>query len=302
MRRTLLSAAAGASIALATAPAAQAVDLQDAAEQRLETRSVALLNAATRAMRTADPGCVQSFDHATTVTHDAPSQAMRDAFSLLRRPSIPEDRRFADRHPLSLLGAKGVYVDWIRMARAADGSEHYLVIAQDRGLSAPLPRSCLRLRHRLLLERLDGAPERLRTRTLRMEARLNREEQPAGGFPRREAIYHFSGGSGGGGVDLGFFHRHGLFDTAQRGSDDISKVSGFVPDGVRTIAATFAPRVSRGPHRPAVVYESEVQITVPVQDNVVSFTVERPAEDAFPTSMTWLAADGSVVRVVRGRG
>lgn len=302
MRRTFLSAAAGAAIALAATSAAQAVDRTDAAEQRLEKRSITVFNAATRAMRTTDPSCVQSSDHTTTVTHDAPSQAMRDAFSLLRRPPIPEDRRFADRVPLSLLGAKGVYVDWIRMARAADGSEHYLVIAQDRGLPAPLARSCLRLRHRLLLERLDGASPKLRTMTLRMEARLNREEQPAGGFPRSEAIYGFGDGGGGGGVDLASFLKNGLFGTSQRGQEDRSTVTGFVPDGVRTIEATFSQRVSYGPHRPAQVYGEEIRLTLPVQDNVVSFQVARPAEDAFPTKMVWRAADGSVVRVVRDRG
>jgi len=41
-------------------------------------------------------------------------------------------------------------------------------------------------------------------------------------------------------------------------------------------------------------------VAVPVRENVVSFTVARPAEDAFPTRMVWRRADGSVLRVVRG--
>jgi hypothetical protein len=304
MRRTILSATAGATIALAVVPSgAAAISREDAAAQRLESRSIALINAATRAMRAADPSCVQRFDLGAepTFTHDAPSQAMRDTFALLRRPAIPADRKLLAAGGPRFFFSEGIYVDWIRMARAADGSEHYLVIAESRNLPAPLSRACLRTRHRLLVELLDGAGPRLRRLTLRDEARLNRQEHPAGGFPRAEAIYHFSGGGGGGGVDLDWFRRHGLLGSSQRGSDDRSTVSGFVPDGVATIEAIYPERASRGPHRPAIVYGEEIRLTLPVQDNVVSFEVDRPAEDAMSPRMIWRAADGSVVRVVRGR-
>ncbi|MDW5594285.1 hypothetical protein VSS74_08055 [Conexibacter stalactiti] len=303
MRRTILSAAAGAAIALTALPAgAAAISREDAAAQRLESRAIALINAATRAMRAADTSCVQQFDpeHETTVTHDAPSQAMRDTFALLRRPEIPADREFAadlPRFPFSF--AEGVYIDWIRLARAADGSEHYLVIAKSRDLPEPLTRACLRTRHRLLVDLLDGAGPRLRRLTLSEEARLNRQEHPAGGFPAREVIFGFGGGAGGGGVDLARFRRHGLFGSSQRGSEDRSTVSGFVPDGVATIEAIYPERVSRGPHRPAIVYGEEIRLTLPVQDNVVAFKVDRPAEDAMPPQMIWRAADGTVVRTVR---
>lgn len=304
MRQTILSAAAGAAVALTSMPAAAvAISREDAAAQRLESRSIALINAATRAMRSADPSCVQRFDFEAgpTVTHAAPSQAMRDTFALLRRPAIPADRAFAD-IALRSLPAQGVYVDWIRMARAADGSEHYLVIATSRNQPEPLTRACLRTRHRLLVELLDGAGPRLRRLTLREEARLNRQEHPAGGFPDSEAIFAFGDGVGGGGVDLARFRRHGLFGSSQRGSDDRSTVTGFLPDGVATIEAIYPARVSRGPHRPATVYGEEVRLTLPAQDNVVSFQVDRPAEDAIPPLMVWRGADGAVVRTVRERG
>ncbi|HST42783.1 MAG TPA: hypothetical protein VLK58_24890 [Conexibacter sp.] len=305
MRQTILSAAAGAAVALTSMPAAAvAISREDAAAQRLESRSIALINAATRAMRSADPSCVQRFDpeRETTVTHAAPSQAMRDTFALLRRPAIPADREFAASGGLRFSFAEGVYVDWIRMARAADGSEHYLVIATSRNQPEPLTRACLRTRHRLLVELLDGAGPRLRRLTLSEEARLNRQEHPAGGFPDSEAIFAFGDGVGGGGVDLARFRRHGLFGSSQRGSDDRSTVTGFLPDGVATIEAIYPARVSRGPHRPATVYGEEIRLTLPVQDNVVSFQVDRPAEDAMPPQMVWRAADGAVVRRVSERG
>lgn len=298
--------------ALALAAAAQpssAVSLDDAAAERREQRAIDLINAATRSMRQ-DPACRPRWERTTTFSDDAPSAALRETLSLLRRPAIPEDQIAPPPLPglgLERLGAQGVHRRWIRMGRAADGSEHYLVVAQGRGGPAPLPRACLRRRHDELQRLLTGEDRRVRRLALRTEARVNRDEHPAGGFPRREAIFLFdrahdgSLGGGGGGVDLAWFKRHGLFDSAQRGSEDISQVTGLVPDGVATIEATFSRRASRGPHRAPDLYPSDVELTVPVQDNLVSFTVPRDAPDALPTQMVWRAADGSVVRTVRER-
>jgi len=313
MRRTILSAASGAAIALAAGPAAPAdarprsidpppataaIDQRDAAAQRRETRAVALINAATRAMRRADPTCVQRFDWETTTTHAAPSRAMLDTFALLRRPAIPQDGDYAARGGLELMGgAQGVYVDWIRMARAADGSTHYLVIAQDRGRPESLSRACVRLQARLLRRLVRDEPRAVRRIALRTNARMYREEQPAGGFPRREAIFDESGG----GVDLAYFRTHGMFSSSQRGDDDRSTVTGWLPDGVATIDVFYPGRVSYGPHRPGIVYGEDRHVTAKVQDNVASFQVDRPAEDAIPPRTVWRAADGSVIRTVRLR-
>lgn len=298
MLRTILSTAGGVALALAAAPAVPAIDLDDAVAQRQESRAVALINAATRAMRRADPSCVQRFDWKTTTTHDAPSRAMLDTFALLRRAPIPQDGDYAARGGLEFMGgAQGVYVGWIRMARAADGSLHYLIVAQDRGHAQPLSRACVRLQTRLLRRLARSEPARVRRIALRTNARLHREEQPAGGFPRREAIFFESGG----GVDLAYFRKHGLFGSSERGNDDRSTVTGWLPDGVATIDLTYPGRVSYGPHRPGIVYGDDRHLTAKVQDNVVSFQVDRPAPDALPSQMTWRAADGSVIRVVRGR-
>jgi hypothetical protein len=308
MHRAIPTAVTGAAIALAAAAASaaerpqatSAISLDDAAVQRLDARAIKLINAATRQMRQADDGCVGHDEQPeTTYTHAAPSEALRSTFALLRRPQIPADRIDPESLLLQYVGAQGVYVDWIRLARAADGSEHYLVLAQNRRHTPPIPRTCLRDRHTRLLRMLDGASPRLLRRTLSEERRLNREEYPVGGFPVREAIFGFNrDGGGGGGVDLAWFRTHGLFSTSSRSSDDEAAVTGFLPDGVASIDLTYAQRISHGPHRPAEVYPSELTFTVPVQDDVTSFRVARPAQDAFPTKMVWRAADGSVVRVV----
>jgi hypothetical protein len=300
----LLTALAGT---LAAAAPAAAVSLDDAAAARREQRAIDLINSATREMRR-DPACRQRIDFTTTFTDAVPSAAMRASLSLLRRPAIPEDLITQDSGPgLEFLGAHGVYRNWIRMGRAADGSEHYLIVAQDRRFAQPVSRACLRTRHAALVRMTAGEDRRVRTIALRTEARINREEQSAGGFPRHEVIYLFgrapdgSVGGGGGGVELAWFLRHGLFGTASRGSGDTAEVTGLIPDGVATIEATFAQRASRGPHRAPDLYPSELTLTLPVQDNLVAFTVPREARDAFPSKMVWRAADGSIVRTVRER-
>ncbi len=195
-------------------------------------------------------------------------------------------------------GAKGVYVDWIRMARAADGSPHYLDhrrrIAAFRSRSRVPACGCRRGCWRRLTR--DEPGRESRRLALRDNARLMREEQPAGGFPREKR----SSTRGGGGVDLAHFRRHGLFGSSQHGDDDRSTITGWLPDGVATVEMTFPGRVSRGPHRPATVFGDDLHVTAKVQDNVLSARVDRPAPNAIPPLMIWRAADGSVVRVVRG--
>jgi hypothetical protein len=314
MRRTTLGAVSAAIAlmagpALADArprsselpPATIAIDRDDALAQRQEKRATALINAATSAMRRADPSCVQRWDleQPATITHAAPSRALLDTFVLLRRPAIPQDGDFVARGGLRFLSTvvRGVYVDWIRMARAADGSTHYLVVAQDRNRPDPISRASVRLQARLLRRMVRDEPERVRRMALRANARMMREEQPAGGFPSREAIL----GGDGGVTDLAYFRTHGMFSSSQRGDDDRSTVTGWLPDGVATIDVTYPGRVSYGPHRPGLVYGDDRHLTVKVQDNVASFQVDRPAHDAIPPLTVWRAADGAVIRTVRTR-
>lgn len=308
-RRTGLAALLAA-LALgggAAPPPAGAVSREDAAAERRERRALDLINAATTAMRR-DPACRWRESAPTTYTDAAPSAALQATLILLRRPAIPQDEVSADLHTgLGRIRAQSVYRRWIRMGRAADGSEHYLVVARDRGLPEPLSRACLRRRHAALVRLTAREDRRVRTIALRTERRLNREEHPAGGLPRREAIYLFergpdgSLGGGGGGVDLAWLKQNGLFTTAWVRGTELSRVTGLIPDGVATIEATFSRRANRGPYQAPDVYPEDLTLVVPVQDNLVSFLVPRDAGDAFPATMAWRAADGSVVRRVRGQ-
>jgi hypothetical protein len=71
---------------------------------------------------------------------------------------------------------------------------------------------------------------------------------------------------------------------------------------VATVTSSFPHTVSRGAGNPPKVYPAPIERTDPVQDNVISFSVQRDPEDAFASKMVWRAADGSVVRVVGAAG
>ncbi len=81
-------------------------------------------------------------------------------------------------------------------------------------------------------------------------------------------------------------------------NDDRSTITGWVPDGVATVEVSY-PRQSiraRTGRRPSTATRST--LTVPAQDNLVSYQVDRPSEDARPPLLIWHAADGTVLRVI----
>lgn len=286
--------------------ARQAVSMEDAAAQQREQWAEAMVDQATQQMRRT-PACrPEALARPTSFTDAAPSEALRSRLSLLRRPPIPEDDVVVDDPWWRLFSADGIYSDWIRMGRAADGTEFYLVTAQRSSRQALSP-ACLR-RRRAQLVRLFGvvrADRRLRTLALRAERRRNRAERPSA--PGREQIFLFtrshgnSFGYGVGGIDLATLERRGLRASGGSGGDG-ARVIGLVPDGVATIDMVYAQRADRGPHAAPEIYESEETVVVPVQDNVFSYPTDRRLQDADATTMVWRAADGSVLRTIHERG
>ncbi len=233
-----------------------------------------------------------------TFTDARPSDALLGALGVLRRPATEADH--VDTSTLLFPFGRGIYVNWIRAATAVDGHQFFVVAAQDRLRPPELPRRCITLENKELDRLLTDRTTAVRRLAHRMKARLDREEHPRGGFKPTEAIFLFDRtpdggiGSGGGGVDLRFLRRHGLFGSS--GTSGRSSVSGLVPDGVASVDFTFSRSVSRGRHRDPKVYPTVISLTVQVHDNVVAFDVDRPAYDALPTQMVWHRADGSILR------
>jgi len=79
-------------------------------------------------------------------------------------------------------------------------------------------------------------------------------------------------------------------------------VTGVIPDGVTSITAIYDRAVSRGAYSKPKIYPTRVVRAERVHDNVIDFTVPRPASDAFPSRMIWHLTNGSTRIVTQPRG
>jgi hypothetical protein len=191
-----------------------------------------------------------------------------------------------------------IYVDYVRVARAADGATFILVPMRTRGLPRT-PRVCVARRHARLLKLLEGKPHDLRRLTLSEFARSSRQES---GTPARDGLLEFDrGGGGGGGAGAAMLRRSGEFTTSSSNSGP-AEVTGVIPDGVVSITAIYDRVVSQGPYNKPKIYASRVVREVRVQDNVVDFTVPRSAEEGFPSRMIWHLSNGSTRIVTQPQG
>lgn len=236
--------------------------------------------------------------------HGPPDLALLATLAILRRPAGPGDTvptRFLQ-HPDPFMS--GIYVDYVRVAHAVDGAAFVLFPVRFDGMPQT-PRVCDARRHDRLLELLEGKPNELRRMTLREDARLSREENPPGGIRPRDGLFAFSGangnGGGGGGAGAATLRRSGSFGTSSANNGP-SDVTGVIPDGVVSITAIYNRAVSQGPYSNPKTYPTRLVRNVRVQDNVINFTVPRPAGDGFPSRMIWHLANGSTRTVTQPQG
>jgi hypothetical protein len=270
------------------------------ADRRLQHDAAALLTRASRQASHEEVCRLQ--DQPPSVTHDPPSQDLLNTLGILRRPAAPGDALSTQSLFFSHF-AHDIYIDYVRVAHAADGTSYYVVAARNVGIPIETD-ACLRAIHADLLRLLKGKSKRVRHRALHLFARRVRLDHKYAGRAPREGVFVFdrradgSIGSGGGGVGATFIQQTGEFGTSSA-PGGVSHVVGLIPDGVATVTSSFPQTVSRGRGNPPKVYPAPIERTDPVQDNVVSISVERDPEDAFPSKMVWRAADGSVVKVVQ---
>jgi hypothetical protein len=296
-RRLCLAVFAAVVAALAIAVVAQASGQSRAA---VEKRAIRIYNSA--AGRVAAIKHCQRRPPQSTVTHDRPSDELLATFGVLRRPATSDDAVKAGQ--LQFLPAQDVYIDYVRTAHAASGRSYMIVAARNALSFEPQPADCIHRLHVLLRRALRGESRRVKRRALHFYNRTARNNKRLARRLPREGIFVFGRSAsgdllgGGGGAPTSYIREHGSF-TSSGASNARAALDGLIPDGVATISSTFARVHSRGPGRRPRVYPRVITRSDPVQDNIVSFTVARSAEDAFPSKMIWRDADGRVVRVVR---
>lgn len=271
---------------------------------RRERQVIALLNRAVRSVQRADRACrpPNPFKRRTTFTDDPPSEALLKTLGVLRRPQSPEEAQLPRDSYATHLPAEGIYRQHVRIARSTSGRSYLVVAARNTNLYEPRPRRCAVALRRRFGRLIADRPARFRRAARRILDGVIRREWTARNRGPREGVFLFDygpdgGGSGGGGVGVRFIRRYGMFGSSSA-SGQPTVVSGLVPDGVATLTAVFPREVSRSRYRPPKRYRRASRRTVDVQDNVVAFTVPRPAFDAYPKRMIWRDADGRVVRVV----
>jgi hypothetical protein len=292
MKRVLAGIVALIALAVGASPAA--------ADRQTQHDAAALLTKASR--EASHEKACKLRDQPPSVTHDAPSEALLNTLGILRRPAGPEDTL-----PQTAFGffhfAEDFYVDYVRVAHAADGTSYFVFAARNFGQPVDTD-ACLHQIHLHLLALLKGKSKRVRHRARRLfENRVRVTHAYAHRTPH-EAVFLFDRradggiGSGGGGGGAQIIQQSGEFGTSGP-PDGVSHVVGLIPDGVATVTSSFPQTVSRGKGNPPKVYPAPIERTDPVQDNVISFSVARDPEDAFPSKMVWRAADGSIVKVVQ---
>jgi hypothetical protein len=215
-------------------------------------------------------------------TTAAPSATMLSALAPLRRPQLPEDLQGIASLPP---GSIAMYSNYVRLVHAADGAALTIVPIPNFNLFEARPQRCvsqLRARFRDAISERPAAFRRVARHQLRSEVRF------AWVPVSREGITVFYPGGGFRG-SLATLRQRGVYGT--QGSLDApgTTYSGVVPDGVATIDFVFR-RSGRVLHR----------ATVAVRENAVSLHVPLGL-NAWMAKQVWRAADGSVIRTVRGR-
>src|SRR3954454_3862744 len=294
MKRALTGMVALVALAVGAGPAL--------ADRQTQHDAQALLNKGGR--QASHENACQIRDRPPTVTHDPPSQELLNTLGILRRPAAPG--ALPTQGLTFFHFAQDLNVDYVRVAHAADGTSYFVLAARNVGV-LPETDACLHEIHVDLLALAKGKPKRVRHRALRLfDERVRLDHRYASRAPR-EGVFLFdrradgSIGGGGGGVGATFIQQRVLFGSSGA-PGGVSHVSGLIPDGVATVTSSFPQTVSRGAGNPPKVYAAPIERTDPVQDNVISFSVQRDPEDAFPSKMVWRAADGAVVRVVGAAG
>jgi hypothetical protein len=283
MRRILIAVLA--TLLLVPAATAPAAGTQ---EDRLD-----LLNHAIRQVYAGAPSCrpPDPFSKKTTVTDADPSAELLNTFAIFRRPATEAELAQVDGS--ERLPAQGLYRRYVRIARSASGRQALIVPAQNTRVYQPRPQRCIDALHRRVDTLLRGRDAAFKRATNRVLKQVIRDEWAGPAKGPAEGLYVFThnpgsaGGGGGGGLDVDTVRTEGMaFSIGGRTRGTL--VTTLIPDGVASIAILY----------PASATQKAVERTLAVRDNIVSYRVSRPAGDALQPQMTWLAADGSVVRVV----
>jgi hypothetical protein len=304
MARALAAALVVVAVGATDMAAAEQADSGDRRALQREREIVALMNRAIGVVQR-DPSCrpqLPQLGPRPDFTDDAPSAELLGTLAILRRPQTPEELAAAD--SMLPVFANDIYRRYIRIARSAGGRTYLIVPARRASFYKPRPRRCLAEVRERFARLIEGRSRTFRRLALRELERIIRSEWAAPAPPSTEGVFmqdfrpEGGPGSGSGGESAAVLRRRGMYSTFGSGTLLPAVVSALIPDGVASVTVTYPRKASRGPHRRPRIYSKRIRLTVPVQDNVISFVVPRFPVDAFPARQVWRSGDGRVIRVV----
>lgn len=229
------------------------------------------------------PACRNRGPAVPLVSHGSPSGALRSALGVLRRPATAADRL---PHSLQSAGdARGIYVDYIRLARVKNGVSYYIVPAASLSPGRMLPAGCYAAMVAALRAELPQIPVRLRAPTLSLQGKLIARQRrfakqaAAGGICLMFNSPKVSGGACGATAS----------EIKQRGMlSSFGPLSGVVPDGVATVTI----------HYPASNGLAARTVASDIVGNVFLTSIRRSNRGDLGPAVIWRSAQGKIIKTV----
>lgn len=241
-----------------------------ALEPALPPTESGYLQTAKQAAVARDPAC--STQRVPPVNHGSPSRGLLSILGVLRRPTTPADKlgQWFLNDPHNEIG--GVYVNYVRLARRADGNNFYIVPVSAGGFR-PVPERCYGEEAAALAREQMSAASR--AQILQYLAWERSQDVPHEDGICFAEVSPRGGASIGCGSQLSAIERHGTL------TGDGVLMSGVVPDGVASVTLRF-PKAS---------------VTARAVDNV--FVAREPRGDNPPPRIAWRSADGTIIKTIR---
>lgn len=202
----------------------------------LQHRAYDLINTANEQTWVARPRCrptAQAAGGPSRALKSSPPHKALAAIEALRRPATAAETALARGRAVRGLGG-ATYARSVRAVYSSDG-ERFLVavVRTGGGIFRPLP-GCLDAQHDRLEQLVAGSPPRLRSFALQRFSffRAGQERNLRVPVGPHTAVAFL--GAGGGAIDIDQFRARGTF-SAGNGANEPVRVTGLVPDGVRTI-------------------------------------------------------------------
>lgn len=220
------------------------------------------------------------------VSHGSPSRALLSILGVLRRPATAADRLPGALHH-NASNAKGIYVNYIRLARVTNGISYYIVPAISATPILTPSAGCHAAMTAALRAELPRIPAPLRAPTVSLQAQMIARQRKLAEQRAGEGIClmtnSVNANTGTCGATASEIKQSGMTGMPW-------PLSGVVPDGVAAVTI----------HYPASNRLPALTITTDVVGNVFATSITRNVPGDLSPTVIWRSADGNLLKTVTG--